>query len=63
MTQEHVPAKPYISLRERVKWRRLIRFYAAEAEHAEADGDTGTAKIYRQSIASVLNWIGDSESD
>jgi hypothetical protein len=61
--QEHVPAKPYISLRERIKWRRLLRFYAEEVRHAEEDGDTGTAKIYRQSIASVLNWIADSESE
>lgn len=63
MTQPHVrvPQQPYIPLKERLHWRRLVRFYAEEARISDANGDTGEAKIYRQSIASMLEWIGGSE--
>jgi hypothetical protein len=60
---ETVPDKPYIPLRSRLRWRRLMRHYA-EQERAElANGETEAAQIYRQAIDGIGEWIIDSESE
>jgi hypothetical protein len=60
---ERVVPKPYIPLQDRLKWRRLMRIYVEEARIDLANGNLDGAKIYRQTIESINEWIRDSESE
>lgn len=60
---EFVPPQPYVPLRARLKWRRQMRYLAEEARIEEANGDAQAAMICRQTIASIQEWIKDSEHD
>jgi hypothetical protein len=55
-----VPQRPPLSLKHRLRQRRLMDFYSKEAAALLAEGDTMGAKIYRQGAKSVREWLGET---